>query len=211
MASKGKARMLPVALLTLLPVEPAAAGDAPRDAAETCDAFYPSTASGAEGTTLITARIPLEGNLADAVLRHSSGRDDLDAATLACANHIYSKPATKDGTSVEITWTFQVIWRTPDHGHSYLGIARPGGFPTACVKSYPHAAVHHGAEGVTSLAFVIGTDGSVSRLRLTQSSGDKNLDDASLACVAQWRYFPASISGEPTAIDWQANINWRIH
>jgi len=184
---------------------PAAAETQATGRIENCDGFYPSTAAGAEGTTVITARIPLDGDLADAAVQTSSGRSDLDAAALACAARYYIRPAEKDGTPIETSWVFQIVWQA--RGHSYLSSPRPGP-PTTCRRAFPGAYVGRRV-GNTSLAFVIDADGSVSGARVTQSSGSAELDEAALGCVQKWRYFPHTTAGKPVAIDWQANVNWR--
>jgi TonB family protein len=177
---------------------------------QVCDSLIPSTILNVQGTTLLTARIPLNGNLADAALASSSGNKDLDEAALACSSRVHIAAPGKDGVPIEATWTFEVMWRAPDQGHSYLAIARPTGYPKFC-GSYPRAAIRAHSEGSTMLAFVVGTDGSVSNLRITESSGSKELDDASSACVAQQHYFPMTVAGNPIAFDWNAHINWHLH
>ncbi|HEY1630099.1 MAG TPA: energy transducer TonB [Rhizomicrobium sp.] len=86
----------------------------------------------------------------------------------------------------------------------------PSGKPHVC-RNYPKAAIHAGAEGTTAIRFRIDEDGSVIDLTVLKSSGNRDLDDATLICASQWRYVPATLNGKPIAVDWQASANWSLH
>lgn len=52
-------------------------------------------------------------------------------------------------------------------------------------KRYPRASRHRNEEGVVSLSFVVHADGSVSDVKIIQSSGHKRLDNAVLNMIKQ--------------------------
>jgi TonB family protein len=82
------------------------------------------------------------------------------------------------------------------------------GRPHECLRYYPGTALLAGEAGVTTLGFVIGTDGNVSDVRVLQSSGFNDLDEAALACARTWRYKPAMKTGAPVAVSWESRIVW---
>jgi len=75
---------------------------------------------------------------------------------------------------------------------------------------YPAVAQRLGQEGTTTLAFKIGTDGSVSNPSVSKSSGFDSLDSAALSCVGHWRYTPQKVDGNPVETTWTANVVWKI-
>jgi TonB family protein len=75
---------------------------------------------------------------------------------------------------------------------------------------YPAVAQRLGQEGTTTLAFKIGTDGSVSSPSVSKSSGFDSLDSAALSCVGHWRYTPQKVDGNPVEATWTANVVWKI-
>jgi TonB family protein len=83
--------------------------------------------------------------------------------------------------------------------------------PHNCITYYPEAAVKAGAEGVATVAFTIAADGSVKDARIDKSSGNADLDAASLACTSQWRYTPARHGGVAVDAPWKANVQWKMH
>ena len=78
----------------------------------------------------------------------------------------------------------------------------------ACgAENYPEGAVRAHAEGTAVVHFTIMPDGSVKDVTIKTSSGNADLDTASLACVGAWRYEPdAEAGGRP----WQASVAWRM-
>jgi len=79
-----------------------------------------------------------------------------------------------------------------------------------CIEQYPSIALRLGQEGITTLSFKIGTDGSVSGPSVTKSSGFDVLDNAALSCVTRWHYTPQKVDGSPVEATWQANVVWKI-
>ncbi|MEI9932323.1 MAG: energy transducer TonB [Rhizomicrobium sp.] len=64
--------------------------------------------------------------------------------------------------------------------------------------------------GITLLGFTISADGTVKDAKVLKSSGNNELDNASLKCASSWLYKPATEDGVPVQTPWQANVSWRI-
>jgi TonB family protein len=79
-----------------------------------------------------------------------------------------------------------------------------------CAESYPASALEAGVHGATTIAFRIGADGFPADLHVEKSSGDDDLDNATLKCIAVWRYQPTPADGKPVEIAWKATVNWDI-
>jgi protein TonB len=84
------------------------------------------------------------------------------------------------------------------------------GRPHQCQQNYPALSARLGEEGITSLKFTVNTDGHVSDVTISKSSGSERLDNAALGCVANWTYHPAIKEGQPVAIPYGANVKWQL-
>jgi len=83
--------------------------------------------------------------------------------------------------------------------------------PHNCVNYYPEAAVRANAEGTAIVAFTIGADGFVKEPKIEKSSGNADLDAASLQCVAGWQYIPARRGGAAVDAPWKTMVQWKMH
>ena len=83
------------------------------------------------------------------------------------------------------------------------------GAPHSC-NQYPAAELANRIEGTSTLAFDIGTDGAPNHIAVSKSSGNANLDQAASACVASWKYAPATKNGKPVETAWKADVVWKI-
>jgi TonB family protein len=86
----------------------------------------------------------------------------------------------------------------------------PTGLPHVCTDNYPAAAIKANAEGVTTVAFTITSEGNVTNVKVTQSSGNVDLDAAAIQCASGWRYVPATHGSKPVGLDWKASIQWAL-
>jgi protein TonB len=84
------------------------------------------------------------------------------------------------------------------------GVAPPSRH--TCGDFYPDAAKKGGIEGMTRVSFHIAVDGTVKEPQVAQSSGNADLDAASLVCVRTFTYRPAIKDGKPIEVPWQINI-----
>ena len=85
------------------------------------------------------------------------------------------------------------------------------GRPHECAsRFYPEASMRLNEEGTTLISFKVMTDGSVSDVTVSKSSGFPRLDEAAISCAGKWRYKPATQEGNPVEASWQANVVWKV-
>ena len=87
----------------------------------------------------------------------------------------------------------------------------PDGTPHVCMNDYPESAIWDGAEGMAQVAFRIGADGKVRNVTLVKSTGNEDLDAATLGCVGRWSYKPATRGGIAVEVPWRAAVEWKLH
>lgn len=84
------------------------------------------------------------------------------------------------------------------------------GKPHVCMQNYPAESIRLGQQGRTTLSFHITPQGTVSNVVVTESSGFELLDQAAVACAAEWQYRPAMQDGQPVEVAWQAKVRWSL-
>ncbi len=62
---------------------------------------------------------------------------------------------------------------------------------------YPREALNRNIGGIVRVQVIVGADGSVDRMELAESSGDRFLDRAAMEAVRRWRFIPATRNGQP--------------
>ncbi|MBM3579800.1 MAG: energy transducer TonB [Alphaproteobacteria bacterium] len=62
--------------------------------------------------------------------------------------------------------------------------------------SYPAAARQGGTQGKVLLSVVVKTDGTPALVEVSHSSGSRDLDEAALVAVRQWKFIPARSHGQ---------------
>lgn len=75
---------------------------------------------------------------------------------------------------------------------SPVAISRPP--PT-----YPREALRRGVGGTVRVQVTVSPDGSVDRMDVAQSSGNRYLDRAAMEAVRRWRFAPAMRNGQPVS------------
>jgi TonB family protein len=79
------------------------------------------------------------------------------------------------------------------------------------MPQYTKAAQDAGIEGTVWLAVLVNADGTVERVRVTESLDAKHgLDDAAAAAVAQWRFRPGRRNGEPVAVETGVHVTFTL-
>jgi protein TonB len=73
---------------------------------------------------------------------------------------------------------------------------------------YPQMAQIAKVSGDVILEAVIGTDGSVTNLRVLRSIS--MLDNAALEAVRQWRFRPTLLNGTPVAVSMTVTVTFRL-
>jgi periplasmic protein TonB len=77
-------------------------------------------------------------------------------------------------------------------------------------RYYPALATRLNHEGVTTIGFTIGPDGSVTNVHVVESSGHDELDQAAIPCASNWHYKPAMQNGQPVAVPWTTKVVWKL-
>ena len=196
-------------------VEPAATGQP-----HACANYYPQAAlrMAVQGNTVLGFTVGVDGIPRDVSIATSSGNADLDEAAIACVKTWLYRPATRDGNPIAVPWKAQVAWSVQQAPAPATGTpiqtsathTTPIGRPHTCDNGYPAAAIENMAQGTTTLQFTIGTDGLTHDISIYATSGNKDLDDAAVACASRWRYKPAVQDGKTVAVPWKANVAWRM-
>ena len=75
-----------------------------------------------------------------------------------------------------------------------LPISRPA-------PRYPQQAQRSGIQGAVQVRATVAPDGSVERMELARSSGNRHLDRAAMEAVRRWRFDPATRGGQPISAD----------
>ena len=66
-------------------------------------------------------------------------------------------------------------------------------------------------KGITIVEFHVMTDGSIQDVKLDQSSGVDELDEATMSCIkSSWRYTPATYNGQPVEVTKKILVNWKL-
>lgn len=99
----------------------------------------------------------------------------------------------------------------PPPVHAAVSTPVSVGRPHVCQQNYPEVSVRLNEEGTTTLSMKVMADGSVSNVTVAKSSGYSRLDDAAVSCAGRWHYKPASQDGNPVEMNWQANVQWKLH
>jgi TonB family protein len=82
--------------------------------------------------------------------------------------------------------------------------------PENCRDNYPFFARVFGREGTTELSFTVAADGTVSDIKVANSSGSEGLDDAAKNCVAKWHYRPAIKDNVLVDAPMTVKVNWNL-
>lgn len=182
------------------PIGPVAS-QPPAQSASQCAAYVPASMLDAAGATVLSAHLMVDGSVRRSNVVTSSGRGELDRAASACVQAIRFVPKTQNGIPLDVDWQLEVDWPT--------GRVRTAGESESCTRFYPSRAKHARREGNTLVSFVIADDGRVNDVSVSESSGDRDLDAATVACVSGFRYLPATHDGKPVAIDGTFIATWR--
>lgn len=82
--------------------------------------------------------------------------------------------------------------------------------PSKCKVEYPKASLMNEEQGVTSMSFVVGADGSVVDSKLEKSSGFKGLDKAALKGLSACKFKPGTKDGSPAQTTTKVDYAWKL-
>jgi TonB family protein len=74
--------------------------------------------------------------------------------------------------------------------------------------SYPPAAQLHRVQGLVVIDAVVDTNGKVASMNVV--SGPKELQDAAMRSVRNWKYQPAQLNGQPIPVHTQVTVNFQL-
>lgn len=177
---------------------------------DNCLRFYPQAAvqSGLQGTTVLIVHLLIDGTISNPRVARSSGHDILDQAAITCLKNARTEPKTRNGVALELDEQLAIAW----YISSPVFAATPEGIVNICANSrlYPFTAIRRNHEGETLVSFVVAKDGTVKNVSVARSSGYPELDQASVNCVATFRYEPATANGNPVEYDSKVVMVWRL-
>jgi TonB family protein len=75
---------------------------------------------------------------------------------------------------------------------------------------YSDAARKTKYQGSVILWLVVGADGRAHNLRVARSLG-MGLDEKALEAVRQWRFQPATLNGQPVAVEINVEVSFRLY
>ena len=82
--------------------------------------------------------------------------------------------------------------------------------PSKCKVEYPKASLMNEEQGVTSMSFVVGADGSVVDSKLEKSSGFKGLDRAAQKGLSACKFKPGTKDGSPAQTTTKVDYAWKL-
>lgn len=88
------------------------------------------------------------------------------------------------------------------------GDVRPPRIVYQTIPEYPILAKQAGIQGEVIISAVIDSDGKVIDMKVV--SGPPLLFNAAMKALAQWKFEPTYLNGQPVAIKWNASVNFRI-
>ena len=190
---------------------PAVPAQDDRTGERSCVALMPNGLQSLQGKQIpvLIVRIGLDAKLHDAQLPRSSGDPAVDKALIRCADGHPFMPVTVKGKPAEVEW-IMAYYVVPEVREDGFTPASSNGQPHTC-HNWPESAVRRNLNGDATYSYRIGTDGSTKDIKLTRSTGDADLDQATLDCVASWKFFPAMQKGKPVEIDRNGGQHWRTH
>ncbi len=159
--------------------------------------------AGIEGTTTLSFKITAQGAVTQVTVAKSSGNEELDAASVACASTWTYKPATKDGVPFETPWQATVAWKL--HDDSPLTWTPSG----PCTKfATVTAAMLKGIAGRSWIGYRVMADGTAVSPAILASSGNAALDRAAESCVAARRFIVAARPIPPEGLTQNIVVDW---
>jgi TonB family protein len=75
---------------------------------------------------------------------------------------------------------------------------------------YPEGALRKGTEGWVEMAYVVGSDGKVSNIKVLASDPAGTFESAATRAISRVRYRPAMQNGKPTAVSTKLRIAFRM-
>lgn len=177
-----------------------------------------------DGTVKLSLTISPDGKLKHVAVVHSSGSPSLDAGAILAVYDWRFIAAQNRGLAVEGHAEISFDFHIEDADGSETENPVPPLPPRDQIPVMDDALVAQGVtapmrkptdqpigatgQGKVGLELVLGTDGQVDDVSVTQSSGDSRLDAAAQLSAAHWRYTPAKQGGKPIFVRLPVVVNF---
>lgn len=177
-----------------------------------------------EGSVKLALTVSPDGKLKHAEVLKSSGSAALDAGAILAVYSWRFIPAQNRGLAVEghteVSFNFHIedadgsetenpVPPLPPRDQILLmddALVAQG--VTAPMRKPTDQPIGVAGQGKVGLELVLGTDGQVDDVFVTQSSGDSRLDAAARLSAANWRYTPAKMGGKPIFVRLPVVVNF---
>jgi TonB family protein len=201
----------------------------PRVVKHVYPSYTPETMrAGIEGAVYMEAVVLADGSVGEVRVTRSlePGLDDQAVRTL---EQWRFEPGRRDGVAVPVLIEME-MWFTmrdgkleriaavvPSTGWPPTGAVRPGSGVQSprlvheVKPSYTPAAMRAGIEGMVWMEAVVGPDGRVSDVRVTQSlDAEHGLDDQAVQALRQWRFAPGRRGDVPVSVVVEVQMSFVI-
>jgi TonB family protein len=155
---------------------------------------------------VLKVHVARDGTLSWPRIVGSSGNTELDQASLTCATATYIMPIEIKGKAIAADWRIRIHWSLTDNSLAMPDYVLGGHCP-----GYPPISQRNNEEGTAVFRYRIGTDGMVSGVTITRSTGSARLDAASIACVSGWRFPIVKSAGVAIAGERNGSMSWVLH
>ena len=188
---------------------------------EISDTDYPlqSLLAAAEGVVSLILYTDPRGRVTNANVLESSGNARLDQTAMQIARTRWQfQPGTVSGRPSESVARVNVSWKLPAERVTTFDPAVPEppegttpprrtSDPLAGLNSPLGFAVRQRQQGIVSLKFFVGENGSIGDLQVAESSGFERLDIHAIEIVRNnWTFEAATLNGQPIAVWKTASI-----
>jgi TonB family protein len=151
-------------------------------------------------------RVTTGGRVENAFVAISSGDSDFDAMALQCISNLQYQPGTMGGKPTDRPWGAAIGW-VPHAG--LVDFEGSGKWHICGDEFYPAAEKAAKTEGATNISFHIVPPGTVQDVHVELSSGNTSLDQAAMACAAQWKYRGLPFGVDKPDLKQVATVFWR--
>jgi TonB family protein len=146
--------------------------------------------------------VTVDGVARDVSVLKSSGDPASDAAAQKCIETAHYKLTTYYDKPDEEVWAANVTWRP--NAPANIAVKKQ---PADCAGYYPPEAIVAKAEGITKFSFRLTPKGWTD-VHLLQSSGNTDLDDGAILCVAKQKFEQEFRYTLFSDTDWEITIAW---
>ena len=189
-----------------------------------------------EGVVEVELVVLADGTVGDVRVTKSLDKVyGLDQQAIDAAKQWLFRPGTKDGRGVPVMVTLVLEFRLSDRGSPSTPSLTPASttarddfykdtYPSVYPKlekpvtlqssqpKYTSEALRAKLQGTVEVEAVVGTDGTVSRARVTKSLDKQlGLDESALEAVRSWVFEPGRLNGQPVPVVVTLMLEFRVH